>query len=119
MALKLVRLHHPHVEKVDFVVSNKKKITHHIVNEFRDEIRNLMDPEDREIMGEVLPGDPIDRLPLQAADLICWHQQRMLAKKLTKVDLGHVRRLKCPAARHEWKLAGLERIAEKFNLVGN
>ena len=58
----MVRLRHPNAEKVDFVVSRKKKITHYIANEFQDEIRNQMDPEDREIMGDVIPGEPSDRL---------------------------------------------------------
>ena len=58
----VVRLRHPNAEKVDFVVSRKKKITHYIANEFQDEIRNQMDPEDREIMGDVIPGEPSDRL---------------------------------------------------------
>jgi hypothetical protein len=27
-------------------------------------------------MGEIIPGSMEDKLPLQAADILCWHQQR-------------------------------------------
>jgi hypothetical protein len=70
---------YPSVDKVNFVVSRKQKVTHHI-NEFHEEVQKLIEPPLKGLMGELIPGSMEDTLPLQSADLLCWHFQRYYAK---------------------------------------
>ena len=116
--LGIVRHRVPEVEKVNFVLSNKKKITHHLVIDFQDEIRNLVEPELRGLMGSIIPGDMELYLPLQAADVICWYQQRDRALKLDGVDKRHFAKLRTTWGHtHNWELAKLEGIAARLNLI--
>jgi hypothetical protein len=87
-ALGHVADHFPEAEKVDFLVERKDGITDH-VNEFYDDIQaSLTDcGESRmaSLLGCLIPGDK-DRLPLQVADLFCWHAHRREIGTLTEVD---------------------------------
>ena len=78
-----------------------------------------MDPEDREIMGAIIPGDSVDTPPLQAADVICWHQRKVRAGTLSDTDRRHVSQLNTYGIPHQWELSDLERIAVELNLIGN
>ncbi len=78
----------PDAEKVDFLVERKDGITDH-VNEFYDDIQSSLNEcgEARlgKLLGELIPGGK-DRVPLQAADVFCWHAYRREIGKLTEVD---------------------------------
>ena len=58
-------------------------------------------------MGEVIPSEMEERLPLQAADVLCWHHQRDLA------GLGQT-----PPLPTRWQRDQLEQIADSM-MPGN
>jgi hypothetical protein len=63
---------------VDFVVALNGNITQHIKT-FHEDMRGWMqsrDPELAELVGELMPARMEDRLPLQVADVFCWHLRR-------------------------------------------
>ena len=69
----------PEVERVDFVVSKKAKVSEHY-REFTDSIRRSLEtlaPIAAPLVGDLIPASMQERLPLQAADLLCWHLQRI------------------------------------------
>jgi len=105
----------PDAERIDFVVSRKQKITHHI-HEMHENLRAIMEPDILPLMGDIIPASMVDRLPLQAIDLLCWHQQRMLAKTMNDTDRRRFRSLiKTPDSfGHEWTTKQLEIVADKF-----
>jgi hypothetical protein len=69
----------PHVEKVDFVVDRKDGVFDK-QKELYDTLESVLPamghPELVKLLGEIIPGNPEDRVPLQAADFICWHTGR-------------------------------------------
>lgn len=72
---------YPKTEKVDFVIEIKDEVLPAML-EFhkglRESFRNIGLPHLAEIIGELMPGDK-KKIPLQAADLLCWHTQRLAA----------------------------------------
>jgi hypothetical protein len=78
----------PAVDKVDFVVSRKERITHHLHSLHRDIGVWLKHeyPQLEKLMGDIIPASMDDRLPLQAADVLCWHQQKSIAGTEEKED---------------------------------
>ncbi len=86
--LARVKINHPEAEKVDFIVENKAGITKHL-SDFYDSMPNALRHIGREdlipLVGEFIPGSK-DRVPLQAADFLCWHTQRADAHNLTLQD---------------------------------
>jgi hypothetical protein len=83
-----VKINHPEAEKVDFVVEYKAGITEHLRG-FHESLPNALKHIEREdlipLVGEFIPGSK-ERVPLQAADFLCWHSQRADADKLTLED---------------------------------
>ncbi|HEY1679394.1 MAG TPA: DUF3800 domain-containing protein [Candidatus Sulfotelmatobacter sp.] len=83
-----VQIRHPEAEKVDFIVENKAGITKHLSG-FYDSLPNALRHIGREdlihLVGEFIPGSK-ERVPLQAADFLCWHTQRADAQTLTLQD---------------------------------
>jgi hypothetical protein len=77
-ALKYLAEHHPEAEKLDFVVERKNKVTSYI-HDFHAQLPATLaamgNPELARLVGELSPGGK-DCLPLQAADLLCWHCAR-------------------------------------------
>lgn len=91
-----VHTNFPDAEKVDFVVSRKKYITHNLVNS-HDDLRKWLAslyPKMAGLMGEVIPSEMEERLPLQAADVLCWHHQRDLAGTADSQRQGTLRQAK-------------------------
>jgi hypothetical protein len=71
----------PNVEKVDFVVERKKEVFGAMLDFWQllpESFSRHGLPHFAEMMGELIPGDK-KRIPLQAADLLCWHTQRCMA----------------------------------------
>jgi hypothetical protein len=83
-----VKTRHPEAEKVDFIVENKAGITKHL-SDFYDSMPNALRHIGRQdlipLVGEFIPGSK-ERVPLQAADFLCWHTQRADAQNLTLHD---------------------------------
>jgi hypothetical protein len=76
---------YPDAKRVDFVVSKKGKITTRLKS-FHEEMKRIIDPPYRDLIGELKPATMEERIPLQAADLLLWHMQRHYAKTLDQVD---------------------------------
>ena len=116
--LKEVQHLYPEARRIDFVVSKKNKITNH-VKEFHDVLRELIGPPLDSLVGELIPGSMEDRLPLQAADVLCWHLQRHYAAQVTgKPDRIDEHRLKLLGETqghlHEYSLADMEKFFERL-----
>jgi hypothetical protein len=83
---------HPEAEKVDFVVEVNGEITKHI-QEFHSHFPADLQTIGREslikLVGELIPAGK-DRIPLQAADVLCWHIGR--ARQPETMDADDVRR---------------------------
>jgi hypothetical protein len=75
---------HPEAEKVDFIVERKGDVTKH-VQEFHSHmakhLKILGSPSLSRLVGDLIPGDK-DCVPLQAADLLCWHSARSTSKTM-------------------------------------
>jgi hypothetical protein len=71
---------YPEAEKVDFVVERKMNITRY-VQEFHSGLAACFDwmgePSLSSLVGDLLQGGK-ECVPLQAADLLCWHSARPL-----------------------------------------
>jgi hypothetical protein len=81
ISVVLIRVHaiYPDVDLVNFVVSRKsKQITKGLnaVREVTKEFLKRLKPELYPLLGDLIPASPELQLPLQSADLLCWHLQR-------------------------------------------
>jgi hypothetical protein len=78
MALKYVNEKHPDCEKLDFLVERNGKITAYI-QDFHSNLSGFFERAERpdlaRLVGELLPVGK-DRIPVQAADVLCWHTAR-------------------------------------------
>jgi hypothetical protein len=117
----LVVLHefHPEAEKVDFIVERKSDITKHI-QEFHshlaDELKLIGRKDLVPLIGELIPAGK-DRIPLQAADVLCWHTMRAYTPE--KMDADDIRRYrvfaaKKPSARHEMKREMVQQLKAAY-----
>ena len=88
----------PDAEKVDFVVERNNDITKRI-QEFYDDMPDALTKVGLgrlvPLLGELIPAGK-ERIPLQAADLLCWHTERFREGTL---DDKNVRRYKVIATR--------------------
>jgi hypothetical protein len=86
--LEYVAKHHPEAEKVDFIVERKGHVTKYI-QEFHAQLvpmfKFLKLPDVAELVGELIPGGK-ERVPLQAADLLCWHTARAKSMSMGAMD---------------------------------
>ena len=86
---------HPHVERVDFIVERKGQISRYI-NEFHSglamALTSIKRSELSPLVGKLLPADK-DRIPCQAADVLCWHAGRFeRAQEVKPEDIPDARR---------------------------
>jgi hypothetical protein len=76
--LDYVHKKHAHVDKVDFIVERKGNITRYI-QEFHDGLAGALTSIGRSelssLVGDLIPAGK-DRIPCQAADLLCWYAGR-------------------------------------------
>jgi hypothetical protein len=84
LVLFLCHLKRPEAERVDFMVEAKGEITDHI-REFFDglpvALRDIGLPQLIPLLGDIIPADK-QRIPVQAADVLCWHSRRFAEKTL-------------------------------------
>ena len=116
----------PEAERVNFVISRKKKVRHHI-GTFRDELQKLMKPPLVDLVGDLIPASPEDQLPLQAADALLWHIQRYYAsgrdqRKMNASDRIHLANLihngGLDGTVHTWERSELVEMAEQWTDAG-
>jgi hypothetical protein len=80
-----VHARNPEAEKIDFLVENNGEITKHIHEFYRtmpEALAYIKANHLIPLLGELLPAGK-DRVPLQAADYLCWHARRARAQTLT------------------------------------
>jgi hypothetical protein len=86
--LSHMKLKHPYAEKVDFLVESNSEITkyiHELYQTMPIALGHVNRPELIPLVGEFLPGEK-NRVPLQAADYLCWHSQRAETQQLDDRD---------------------------------
>jgi Protein of unknown function (DUF3800) len=114
---------HPHAKKVNFIVSKKNKVTEHYQG-FVETMKRYFgerQPELSALVGDLIPASMENVLPLQAADVLCWHLQRYYADKgyrdrtmenrgwyLLKERDGHL---------HTWERSELEGVARGLGII--
>jgi hypothetical protein len=104
----------PSVSEVDFVVSLKGKTTDH-VKTFHGELKRLVEPPYKDLVGDLIPASMEKRLPLQAADVLCWHFQRFFGGRMNRIDEGRLARLGDKIGKHhQWKREDLEHLAKQW-----
>jgi hypothetical protein len=78
MVLEFCRTCRPDAGRVDFIVERNGEIADHI-REFYDGIPAALESIGRHeliaLIGDIIPAGK-DRVPLQAADVLCWHTNR-------------------------------------------
>ncbi len=82
--LEHVRHFHPEAQKVDFVVERNGEFTKRIQEFYVTILADLVSQGDSglaNLMGEIIPAGK-DRIPLHAADLLCWYTRRAHLKSL-------------------------------------
>lgn len=127
----------PKTEKVDFVIEKKREVFP-AMHDFHEGLSHAFEyiglPRVAKAVGELIPGDK-KRIPLQAADLLCWHTQRLVSSarnpsisfsdvdrqrfaKLTRIGTGHTWERQmieelCGTLFEDWrKLNEIERVSE-------
>ena len=104
---------HPDAQRVDFVIERNGEIRKRI-QEFYVTIPaslvSLGDPSLASLMGEIIPAGK-DRIPLHAADLLCWYTRRAHLNSLEPRDLQLYSVIaKRKGARITWSDEELERL---------
>ena len=92
VAVNYLKLFHPDAEKLDFLVERNGVITKHIQDfhsTLAENLGALGDASLANLVGKIVPGGK-DRVPLQAADVLCWHTAR--ARHPETMDLADRRR---------------------------
>jgi hypothetical protein len=87
--LHYIHLKHPYAEKVDFIVERKEGVFEKI-KQFYESLDQGLEyigrPELVKYLGEIIPAGK-DRVPVQAADILCWHASRADLGTLKDRDL--------------------------------
>jgi len=76
--LHYVHAKHPEAEKVNFIVERKEGVFEKLkqfYETFGDALNIIGAPELIKYLGEITPAGK-DRVPVQAADMLCWHASR-------------------------------------------
>jgi hypothetical protein len=116
----------PEAKKVDFVVSRKQEVTHHL-REFKDELQRFVESPLQDLVGELIPASMEDRIPLQSADVLLWHLQRYYAAGRDQYKMNPVDRMRTAeliqngnldGKIHEWDKKDLEELADKWTALG-
>lgn len=76
-------------EKVDFIVENKSNVTMYVRDLYETlpyALRHIGRSDLLPLVGEFIPGSK-ERIPLQAADFLCWHNQRAQVGQMEDSDI--------------------------------
>jgi hypothetical protein len=76
--LNYIHQKHPETEKIDFVVERKEGVFEklkQLYDALKDGLEHINRPELIRYLGELIPSGK-DRVPVQAADMLCWHASR-------------------------------------------
>jgi hypothetical protein len=115
LVLLYVRDNHADAEKVDFVVEIKKGITenlHGFHNEMRAVLKEMGEPRLESLLGDIIPGGK-ERVPLQAADVLCWHTQRASRPQCTATDRRRYRAMALGRGwSYDWRNRAIEQLAD-------
>ena len=88
VVLSRIKIRSPDAEKVNFIVEQKSTLTKHIAEFYEsmpEALRHIGRGELIPLLGEFIPSSK-DRIPVQAADFLCWHSQRFDAGMLQEAD---------------------------------
>ncbi len=97
----------PDIEHVDFVVSAKGKIP----DQYKLYLAGIKGRLKRsELVGDLIPADPKTRLPLQMADVFCWHRRRHY--QTDEASYNMIRLAQVRTFTHEWKSDALRDFTE-------
>lgn len=107
----------PDAEKVDFIVEKKGGITNHIGDFYESMPATLTELGYSHLvplLGTIIPGDK-ERVPLQAADVLCWHAQRAELKTLDRTGMKRLLKLaKGTGSAHVWSDKEIEDLDSAF-----
>jgi hypothetical protein len=108
-----VRAVSPAATLVNFVCSSKNKKITKGLNAIMDVTRAyLMDnwPERAPLLGNLIPASPQLQLPLQSADVLCWHLQRYYSGTFDRTEESRMWYLlkERDGAIHNWEREDLE-----------
>jgi hypothetical protein len=111
---------YPDVTQVNFVVSEKQNITKKL-KAFYSALKDHFTQSESKLgslLGDLTPGSMETCVPLQAADLLCWHLQRYYAKSFDRVEESRIWLLTKPrdGYTHEWERSELEELARGVGL---
>jgi hypothetical protein len=84
-----VKVTYPEAERVDFIVENKSNITKYIHDFYKtlpQSLRHIKREDLIPLLGKFISGSK-DLIPLQAADFLCWHNQRAQTGKMEPDDI--------------------------------
>jgi hypothetical protein len=124
VALSYVNLKYPDADRVDFVVEQKQQVTagqRELHDTLASSLEALGRPELAKLVGGFIPGSK-ERVPLQAADMGCWHVLKQEHGGLLSSEVKNYRPI---ASRfgyaHTWSNEHLERLARSAyrNRVAN
>lgn len=112
---------YPDATRVEFVVAEKQKVSTHLP-QFHTDIRNFLadfDPKLETLLGDLIAAPMQSCLPLQMADLLCWHLQRYYAKTFDRTDESRIWKLtkERDGHLHQWERADLEQLAKGLGLI--
>jgi hypothetical protein len=102
MTLEFVSKEHKDCERLDFWVEQNGKITDYIQDFHADLNRAFTElgrPDLAKLVGELVPVGK-DRMPVQAADVLCWHTAR--AQNPGKMDQPSFRRYERLSRKNGW-----------------
>lgn len=77
--VKKLALEHPELRKIVFNISRRNTVSHHLQYSLHDAIQEMLEktnPQTAPLFGDILPLNMSEHMPLQAADVLCWHLQR-------------------------------------------
>ncbi len=119
IVLDYVATVHPEAEKVDFMVERKSEATKHI-QEFHSHtakhLKALGKPWLSDLVGEIIPGGK-DRVPLQAADVLCWHSARSKSRDMDRASASrYVSIAHNPGFLHEITNGDMKQLAHSMGL---
>lgn len=111
---------YPEVERVDFVVSEKAKVSERLKG-FYEPLRKWVSenyPELERVLGDLRPGSMEEEIPLQTADVLSWHLQRYYRGGFDRTIENRIWYLmkERDGHKHDWERTDLEGLAAGLGL---